>query len=152
MGRVKKYSRQHSNNKRNKSALKQRSLKSQDDLLEKTPDTIKDHSDSEMNESNRKDPLSVAKRKQIFKKSKDGRRAVKKQILELKMASKKLRKRNLDQKSEKKDIAKQIKSLKSQLKRNRKGEADSDSEEESDGDDQWPIPWELTIKACLNSN
>ena len=137
MGRVKKYSRQFTNKKRSKSAVKQRSLQGQEDLLEKTPDTVKDHSDSEMTDAKRKDPLSVAKRKQIFKKSKDGRRAVKKQILDLKLASKKLRKRNLDQKSEKKDIAKQIKSLKQQLKHNKKGEVDSDSEEEeSDGGDQ----------------
>ena len=40
--------------------------------------------------------LSIAKKKQIFKKSKEGRREVKKRILELKMQSKKLRKRNLD--------------------------------------------------------
>ena len=56
--------------------------------------------------------LSVAKRKQIFKKSKDGRREVKKQILELKRQSSKLRKRNLDQKGQKKQLVKEIKKLK----------------------------------------
>ena len=56
--------------------------------------------------------LSIAKRKQIFKKSKEGRREVKKQILELKRQSSKLRKRNLNQKDEKKRLVKEIKKLK----------------------------------------
>ena len=43
--------------------------------------------------------MTIGKRKQIYKKSKDGRREAKKQILELKRQTSKLRKRNLDQKS-----------------------------------------------------
>jgi hypothetical protein len=53
--------------------------------------------------------LSVAKRKQIFKKT--NRRDVKKRIAELRLDSIKLKKRNLDQKAQKKIIAHEIKEL-----------------------------------------
>ena len=46
--------------------------------------------------------LQVARKKQIFKKSMASKREIQKRILELKLQSKKLRKRNLDQKSQKK--------------------------------------------------
>ena len=56
--------------------------------------------------------MTIGKRKQIFKKSKEGRREIKKQILELKRQTSKLRKRNLDEKSQKKLLTKEIKKLK----------------------------------------
>ena len=63
-------------------------------------DLSESESDEQMQEmTNQQKALSVGKTKQIFKKSKEGRRLVKRQILELKLQSKKLSKRNLDQKS-----------------------------------------------------
>ena len=56
--------------------------------------------------------MTIGKRKQIFKKSKEGRREIKKHILELKRQTSKLRKRNLDEKSQKKLLTKEIKKLK----------------------------------------
>lgn len=58
--------------------------------------------------------LSIAKKKQIFKKSKA--KVVKAKITELKQRSLKLKKKNLDQKAEKKKIAKEIHRLKASLK------------------------------------
>ena len=113
MGRVKKYSKQHSNKKRKQSAAKQRTI--DPNILQNTPDKlIVDQSDDEVMPelTNQQKALSVAKTKQIFKKSKLGRRQVKKDILQLKLQSKKLNKRNLDQKAQKKGIAKEIKELK----------------------------------------
>lgn len=80
--------------------------------------------------------LSVNKRKQIFKKSKEGRREMKKQILELKRQTSKLRKRNLDQKGEKKRISKEIKSLRENM---RKCGINDEIEEGAEGQDgeQW---------------
>ena len=63
----------------------------------------------ESSDSKLKD-LSKAKRKQIFKK--DKARDIKSQIAALRAESKKLKKKDLSQKAEKKRIAKQIKSLK----------------------------------------
>ena len=54
--------------------------------------------------------LNAVKRKQIFKK--DKAKALKAMIQDLKVQSKKLKKRDLIQKAEKKKIAKQIKMLK----------------------------------------
>ena len=75
MGRVKKYSKQHSNRHRSQSAKKNRENN-------EAKDSDSDNSQKmnvEMSEG-QKAALSVAKRKQIFKKSKDGRRDVKKKI------------------------------------------------------------------------
>ena len=73
MGRVKKYS-AGTKNRRSKSAVKKRGLAAG-----------YDSSDNEMVDAkSAASSLSIGKRKQIFKKSKDGRREVKKQILELK--------------------------------------------------------------------
>ncbi len=104
MGRVKKYS-GGQKHRRSKSLLKKKPTKNDDS----------DNADTQMADTNSaaasSSALSIGKRKQIFKKSKDGRREVKKQILELKRQTSKLRKRNLDQKSEKKSISKEIKKL-----------------------------------------
>ena len=90
MGRVKRYSRQHENKHRRSASMAKKLGKKKND------------SDNEMEgdaantQKKTQGKLSIAKRRQIFKKSKDGRREVKKRILELKMQSKKLHKRNLD--------------------------------------------------------
>ncbi len=98
MGRVKKYSKQHSNKKRNQSreSFKLKHLKN-----------TEDEEDAPM--TGQEAALSVAKRKQIFKKT--NRRDVKKRIAELRLDSIKLKKRNLDQKAQKKIIAHEIKEL-----------------------------------------
>ena len=125
MGRVKRYSRQHENKKRRSASLAKRLNKKQD-------------SDSDMDgvetKGRTQGDLSIAKRRQIFKKSKDGRREVKKRIMELKLQSKKLKKRNLDQKSEKKQIAHEIKALKGQLNKNLKEEDWEDIPSDEDCD------------------
>ena len=95
MGRVKKYSKSQGH-KRSKSSDKK-----------KEDGNVSDGSDKAMGKADQTD-LSKAKRKQIFKKSKEGRRDHKKQILELKRQSSKLKKRNLDQKSIKKRLTKEI--------------------------------------------
>lgn len=77
MGRVKKYSRQFSNSKKRQHAYNKRV---QPDDCEMVP----------ANESN----LSIAKRKQIFKKK--SRRDVKLRIKELRMKSLKLKKKDID--------------------------------------------------------
>ena len=88
MGRVKKYNRQkESKRRRSASVAKKLGQRKQD-------------SDSDMDVETKgqktQGSLSIAKRRQIFKKSKEGRRDVKKRIAELRMQSKKLSKRNLD--------------------------------------------------------
>ena len=98
MGRVKKYA-GGAKHRRSKSLIKKR--ESTDEMVEQADDQV--------HRPEMAATASLAKRKQIFKKSKDGRRELKRQILELKRQSSKLRKRNLDQKSEKKRISKQIK-------------------------------------------
>jgi hypothetical protein len=81
MGRVKKYSKQHSN--KNKGVAKRKR------------DAEKGHSDSDSEmKSGSEAALTVAKRKQLFKKK--DRRDVKKRIKELRAQSLKLKKRNLD--------------------------------------------------------
>ena len=98
MGRVKKYT----------DGKKQRARKSSA-KSEKKGGNDSDGSDRAMeSKGTDKTDLSKAKRKQIFKKSKEGRREHKKQILELKRQSSKLKKRNLDQKSIKKRLTKEI--------------------------------------------
>ena len=57
--------------------------------------------------------VSIARQKQNFKKK--DRHGIKKRIKELRLQSLKLKKKNLDQKAEKKEIAHQIKELTSQL-------------------------------------
>ena len=74
MGRVKKYA-GGAKHRRTKSLVKKRGESGGDSAADSQMDTSMAASSS---------TLSVAKRKQIFKKSKDGRREVKKQILELK--------------------------------------------------------------------
>jgi hypothetical protein len=98
MGRVKKYSKQHSNKKRNQS---------RESFKLKHPKNTEDEEDAPM--TGQEAALSVAKRKQIFKKT--NRRDVKKRIAELRLDSIKLKKRNLDQKAQKKIIAHEIKDL-----------------------------------------
>lgn len=73
--------------------------------------------------------LSVAKRKQIFKKHKA--KDLKAQIAELRVKSQKLNKKDTKQKAEKGKIAKQIKELKKSIKRSgiQDGEDDSDESE-----------------------
>ena len=90
MGRVKRYSRQHENKKRRSASLAKRIGKHNDS------DSDMDGIEDSKGQQKTLGDLSIAKRRQIFKKSKNGRREVKKRIMELKMQSKKLRKRNLD--------------------------------------------------------
>ena len=71
--------------------------------------------------------LTVAKRKQIFKKHKA--KDVKAQIAELMQQSKKLKKKDLDQKAQKRKIAKQIKELKASIKRCGESQDGSDSDQ-----------------------
>ena len=74
MGRVKKYS-GGAKHRRSKSLIKKR--ESTDEMMEQADGQVQlDQSVSVT--------TSLAKRKQIFKKSKEGRREVKRQILELK--------------------------------------------------------------------
>ena len=122
MGRVKKYS-AGTKHRRSKSVVKKLGPKGNDS----SDDNMSDNGASTTT------VLSVNKRKQIFKKSKEGRREVKKQILELKRQTSKLRKRNLDQKSEKKVISKQIKKLREKMRNCDVEQVNSDVE----GDDQW---------------
>ena len=98
MGRVKKYS----------SGSKSHRSKSTSKINRKSEDAAMQIDDD--NQATSK--MSLGKRKQIFKKSKEGRHELKKQILELKRQSSKLRKKYLDQKSQKKQISKQIKQIK----------------------------------------
>ena len=109
MGRVKKYSRQHSN--RHKKHIHARKVQNDSDN-----ETMTD----------RTKVLPVEKRKQIFKKK--DRREVKRRIEELRKKSLKLKKRKMDQKAEKKEIAHEISALKKQLKTD--GCSDSNSDEE----------------------
>ena len=60
---------------------------------------------------------------------------MKKQILELKRQTSKLRKRNLDQKSEKKRISKEIKQLRENMRKC--GIHDEVNEEDDNEADQW---------------
>ena len=141
MGRVKKYA-GGQKNRRSKSLVKKR-------VSGKFENSEMMETDSAAVSSNT--TLSVAKRKQIFKKSKEGRREVKKQILELKRQTSKLRKKNLDQKSEKKRISKEIKRLRVSLEvkwlrcltfediQEKMRTCDVEENEDDDGDDanQW---------------
>ena len=63
--------------------------------------------------------LTKAKRQQIFKKGRA--MAIKAQIAELKLQSKKLKKKDMDQKTEKKKVIKMIKELKALVKRSGEG-------------------------------
>ena len=103
MGRVKKYAVQFKNKKHRSASLAKRIGKSDTDM-----DGVEESEGQQKTQGN----LSIAKKRQIFKKSKDGRRDVKKRIAELKMQTRKLRKRNLDDKGEKKQISHEIKALK----------------------------------------
>ena len=86
MGRVKKYNRQkESKRRRSASVAKKLGQRKQDS-----------DSDMDVDTKRTQGSLSIAKKRQIFKKSKEGRRDVKKRIAELKLQSKKLTKRNLD--------------------------------------------------------
>ena len=86
MGRVKKYSK-HNQHKSSKLRAKAGVVKE--------ANIDEDHSeDNEEMKTDNKAGLSIAKRKQIFKKK--DRRDVKKRIKELRMQSLKLKKRNLD--------------------------------------------------------
>ena len=132
MGRVKKYS-TGTKHRRSKSLLKKKILKSAD--KSDNDDQMVDDSDMAKSSASH---LSVNKRKQIFKKSKDGRRELKKQILELKRQSSKLRKRNLGQKTEKKRIAKEIKSIRENMRKCGMNDEELEEAEEnqSGGEDQ----------------
>ena len=80
MGRVKKYSRVHNNKgKRKKSIAKQKKAEE--------AGSESDNDDMQMDDASDKarKVMTIAKRKQMFKKSKEGRREVKKKLLELKM-------------------------------------------------------------------
>lgn len=87
MGRVKKYSKQHTNKHRKLAGANKRA-------------SSNTAADSEMVDQK---TLPIAKRKQIFKKKE--RRDVKLKIKELRLQSLKLKKKNLGQKAEKKEIA-----------------------------------------------
>ena len=80
MGRVKKYS-AGTKNRRSKSAVKKRGMAAGYDSSDNEDKSMADTNSLAVSSS----ALSIGKRKQIFKKSKDGRREVKKQILALKM-------------------------------------------------------------------
>ena len=71
--------------------------------------------------------LSRAKRKQVFKKSRS--KEIKAQIAELRLQSKKLKKKDIAQKEEKGKIAKQIKALKAMIRKSGENES-SGSESE----------------------
>ena len=101
MGRVKKYS---SGSKHRRSKVTHKINRKSDDAAMQV--------DSDDQGASTTTQMSLGKRKQIFKKSKEGRHELKKQILELKRQTSKLRKRHLDQKSQKKQISKQIKAIK----------------------------------------
>jgi hypothetical protein len=88
MGRVKKYSKQHTNKHRKLAGANKRASSNNT------------AADSEMVDQK---SLPIAKRKQIFKKKE--RRDVKLKIKELRLQSLKLKKKNLGQKAEKKEIA-----------------------------------------------
>ena len=113
MGRVKKYSREKDSKKRRAASMAARLGKK----LESEMDGVEVKTQEKTQGA-----LSIAKRRQIFKKSKDGRRDVKKRIMELKIQSKKLKKRDLNQRDTKKSIAHEIKQLKGQLNKNLKEE------------------------------
>ena len=113
MGRVKKYSREKDSKKRRAASMAARLGKK----LESDMDGVEVKTQEKTQGA-----LSIAKRRQIFKKSKDGRRDVKKRIMELKIQSKKLKKRDLNQRDTKKSIAHEIKQLKGQLNKNLKEE------------------------------
>ena len=100
MGRVKKYSREKDSKKRRAASMAARLGKK----LESDMDGVEVKTQEKTQGA-----LSIAKRRQIFKKSKDGRRDVKKRIMELKIQSKKLKKRDLNQRDTKKSIAHEIK-------------------------------------------
>jgi hypothetical protein len=87
MGRIKQYSKKSKSKGKNKK--KHSKIEGSEDA------EVKVHCE---------EALSVGKKKQIFKKEKA--KGIKSRITELKMKSKKLRKKNLDEKKEKKMIAK----------------------------------------------
>ena len=109
MGRVKKYSRPnvHKHKKSSKGVKEPKFEESGEDV------NMTGH-----------EGLTVAKRKQIFKKK--DRRSVKQRIKELRVQSLKLKKKNLDQKSQKKEIAHEIRDLQKQLKQDGVDEESSD--------------------------
>ena len=104
MGRVKKYAGGH---RRSKSQIKNKTSKIDGSGSDNAMSDDGDAAQASITKT-----MTIGKKRQLFKKSKDGRRDIKKQILELKRLTSKLKKRNLNQKSEKKKIAKEIKELK----------------------------------------
>ncbi len=99
-----------------------------DPLGGKEEDTVivEDDGDKDWEDIEEDESLTVAKKKQIFKKDKAYQ--VRAQIAELKAQSKKFKKKDHAGKAEKKKIAKQIKELKAILRRSGQAASDEDSD------------------------